>query len=80
MKIRVLEIDFKHPSALNNPNCITKKNNISVEDHEKAVKANEAVNRECIDSINSCNYSTDESFGTELEPVETRQKLMITRL
>ena len=71
----VLEIDFKHPSALNNPNCNTKKKIIlnAVEDHKKAVKANEAVNRECIDSINSYNYSTDESFGTELEPVETRQ-------
>lgn len=71
----ILEIDFKHPSEMDKSNCNNKKKLImnAVEDQKKAAKADDVVNREYMDSINSYNYSTDDSFGTELEPVETRQ-------
>lgn len=70
----ILEIDFKHHQPINNNTCNTKKETInkSIEDNKRASKADDIVNREYIDSINSYNYSTDDSFGTHLEPVETR--------
>lgn len=70
----ILEIDFKHPQPVSSNTCNTKKERVtkSIEDNKRAIRSDDIVNREYMDSINSYNYSTDDSFGTHLEPVETR--------
>lgn len=64
----ILEIDFKHDVTNK------RKHEINCNNKNTHPKEKQAVsNRDYMHSINSYAYSTDDSFGTKLEPVETRE-------
>ncbi|KAL6926864.1 hypothetical protein ACO0SA_003945 [Hanseniaspora valbyensis] len=68
----VLEIDFRHHDDQNKENETNCNNNNNINNNTQVNGKQTLVNKEYIHSINSYAYSTDDSFGTQLEPVETR--------